>query len=170
MCFDICTINIRVSIRVRGLHLVKIIFFINLLLLNYYIIIIIIILKYLDYPSFKHVINIPIVAKTFWQSPCSIYSKMIRWLYVRIQKHVALLHKLWKKSGSTQWSRGHGFPAVTIPMFAPIKSLEPCGSSCTYSCIVTNIHSPAKVFGDGDSSAMASSHWFLGNEIHCTLW
>ena len=26
MCFDICTINIRVSIRVRGLHLVLIFF------------------------------------------------------------------------------------------------------------------------------------------------
>ena len=29
MCFDICTINIRVSIRVRGLHLVS--FFVSAL-------------------------------------------------------------------------------------------------------------------------------------------
>jgi hypothetical protein len=34
MCFDICTINIRVSIRVRGLHLVKIIFFIRLTIIK----------------------------------------------------------------------------------------------------------------------------------------
>ena len=35
MCFDICTINIRVSIRVRGLHLVFFFFFSGVLCLQY---------------------------------------------------------------------------------------------------------------------------------------